>query len=183
MWGYNLWERSLLLGAHGCWVLRPSSTFAKMRPLKMNDRMLNISVIRCRITLTYFPSHSRCLPRPMCPLPLSQWGRSRMHHPSHQNSCFQWWRPQISGSGKKAMNVNLRVKVVRSEGFTCLLSAHLLVRVVDHNQVCFAILTVLSALWPVLFNTGGCGVRNVVAGGVVTNPPSGAGDTRCLWEK
>lgn len=179
----KLWQHSLLLGAHGCWVLHPSSTFAKIQPSKMNNWMINISDIKCRLALTYFLSHSCCLPRPMCPLPLSQWGRSSTNHPTHQNPCFLWWHPQISSSRKKAINVNLEVKVIFSKGFICLLSAHLFVRVIDHNQVRFTILTVLSALWPVLFNTGGCGVRNEVAGGVVTNPPGGAGATRCLWEK
>lgn len=176
---YKLWQRSLLLGAHGRWVLHPSSTFAKIWALKMNNRMLTISDIKCRLTLTCFPSHSCCLPRPMCPLPLSPWGRSSMNLPTHQKPCFLWWHPQISGSRKKAIHLKPQVKV----GFTCWLLAHLLVRVIDHNQVCLVILTVLSAIQPVLFNTGGCGVRKEVAGGVVINPPGGAGATRCPWEE
>lgn len=183
MWGYKLWQRSLLLGAHGCWVPHPSSTFAKIRPLKMNNWMMHISDIKCRLTLTYFLWHSCYLPRPMCPLPLSPWGRSSMNLPTHQKPCFLWWHPQISSSRRKVINANLQVKVIFWKGISRLLPAHLLLRVIDHNQVCFAILTVLSALWPVLFNTGGCSVRKEVAGGVVINPPSGAGATRCLWEK
>ena len=64
-----------------------------------------------------------------------------------------------------------------------LFTAHLLLLVVNHNQVGSPTNTVLSAIMPVLHNSSGLEARKIVAGGVAKSPVREASSTGFLWQE